>query len=214
MINKKTTVIAGMVVILSFCAIAQAQSYAEGHFYIGGMFNLYNPREEFGWISSAASFGAGPGITMGLNLTSHICFPDVSADMITHLSKGYRSYNDCIISKQLHIYNIMMGAKYKFGHWRIEPYLRGGVLFQDLRHQTKFNFVDPTATDVTVTDFYWGFAPYIGGGVNYYISPKYYLAIETLYSSGTGSYKSAYEDYHTIRLGGNHINFALGWIPF
>jgi hypothetical protein len=215
MINKKAVVFAGIILVLFSCALAQAQSYGKGHFYIGGMLNLYNPREELDWLfPTELGYGMGPGITLGLNLTSNISFPDISADMITHLAKDYWTFHDCIVSNQLRIYNVMLGGKYKFGHWRIEPYLRGGVLFQDLRYQEKFNFSDPAFTDTTITNFYWGFAPYIGGGVNYYISPKLYLAIETLYSSGTGSYKSAYEDYHTIRLGGNHINFTLGWLPF
>ena len=215
MINKKAIVFAGIILALLFCTLAQAQSYGKGHFYIGGLLNLYNPREEFIiWTyPTPLGYGMGPGITLGLNLTSNISFPDISADMITHLGKesgyGYFTYTE-----KRRIYNVMLGGKYKFGHWRIEPYLRGGVLFQDIRRQEKYDFSDPTVADVTETNFYWGFAPYIGGGVNYYISPKFYLAIETLYSSGTGSSKSAYEDYHTIRLGGNHINFALGWLPF
>jgi hypothetical protein len=215
MINKKAIFIGSIILVLFFCALAQAQPYGKSYFYIGGMLNLYNPREvfAFGTYPTPLGFGMGPGITLGINLTSNISFPDVSADMITHLGKE-RNYSDLTYSEKLRIFNVMLGAKYKFGHWRIEPYLRGGMLFQDIRYQEKYDFVDPTAGDVTETDFYWGFAPYIGGGVNYYISPKYYLAIETLYSSGTGSYKSAYHDYHTIRLGGNHINFTLGWLPF
>jgi len=198
-----------------------AQSYGEGFFYIGGMLDIYNPREAFHIHTveapSQAENGVGPGIVMGLNLTSYLSFPEISADTVSYSSRYHTSswhYGEFDFNSRLRIYNIMLGAKYKFGHWRIEPYLRGGMLFQDIRYEEKYNFRDPFVNDSTQTNFSWGLAPYIGGGLNYYLSPKFYLAFETLYSSGTGGYKSPYEDYHTIRLGGNHINFTLGWLPF
>jgi len=198
-----------------------AQSYGEGFFYIGGMLDIYNPREVFRIDTLEASihaeYGIGPGIIMGLNLTSYLSFPEISADTVSYSSRYHSSwgpYGEHDFNSRLRIYNIMLGAKYKFGHWRIEPYLRGGLLFQEIRYEEKYNYRDPFVYDSTRTDFSWGLAPYIGGGVNYYISPRFYLAFETLYSSGTGGYKSPYENYHTIRLGGNHINFTLGWLPF
>lgn len=223
MFAKKQTIIhcALLPILLMTCATAYALSYSEGYFYIGGMLNLYNPRESF-FIGSyfgynpEAGTGMGPGINMGLNLTSHLSFPDISVDMITQRYKHHYqlSSGDCTASRELRIYNIMLGGKYKFGYWRVEPYVRGGILFQDIRMQEKRDYYDPEVDDSTETGFYWGFAPYIGGGISYYITPKIYMSIETLYSNGTGSYKSPYEEYHTIRIGGNHINFTMGVLPF
>jgi hypothetical protein len=208
-------------ILLLTASAVLAQSFGEGHFYIGGMLDIYNPRERFHLPSSYSYIylqnGMGPGIIMGLNLTSYLSFPEISADIISYCSKYHGDdlhYGEFDFSGQYRMCNVMLGAKYKFGHWRIEPYLRGGVLFQDIRYKEKHSYRDPFINDSTVTNFYWGFAPYIGGGVNYYISPRFYLALETLYSSGTGSSKSPYDAYHTLRLGGNHINFTLGCLPF
>ncbi len=224
MFAKKQTIIrcALLPILLMTCATAFALSYSDGYFYVGSMLNLYNPRESFeirfGYSDSMdVATGMGPGINMGLNLTSHLSFPDISADVIMHMLKG-RTWiypeGDVDFSKQMRIYNIMLGGKYRFGHWRIEPYVRAGILFQDIRLQEKVSPLNPDFNDHAKTEFYWGFAPYIGGGISYYITPKIYMSIETLYSNGTGSYKSPYEEYHTIRIGGNHINFAFGVLPF
>lgn len=224
MFAKKQTIIhcALLPILLMTCATAYALSYGDGYFYVGAMLNLYNPRESFYlgeyyyYDYTEVGTGMGPGINMGLNLTSHLSFPDISVDMITHRYKHHNQWpwGAYTASSELRIYNIMLGGKYKFGYWRVEPYVRGGILFQDIRMQEKRDYYDPEVDDSTETGFYWGFAPYIGGGISYYITPKIYMSIETLYSNGTGSYKSPYEEYHTIRIGGNHINFTMGVLPF
>jgi|GEM_PF-2715127 len=199
------------------------QSFGEGFFYVGATLNLYNPRESF-YIGDHHSYdpievaiGMGPGLNLGLNLTSHLSFPDISMGMTSYLYKEPGDvwyYGDSIASYELRIYNIMLGGKYKFGHWRVEPYVRAGLLFQDIRLQEKILFGVPYLDDLYSTNFYWGFAPYMGGGASYYITPRIYMSLDALYSFGTGSTKSPYEDYHTIRTGGNHINFAFGVLPF
>ncbi len=224
MFAKKQTIIhcALLPILLMTCATAFALSYGDGYFYVGGMLNLYNPREAF-YLGEyyyydyfEVATGMGPGLNMGLNLTSHLSFPDISADMIIHnLKYPYRGYMEHFDAQmELRIYNIMFGVKYKFGYWRVEPYVRGGILFQDIRLKESIDYVDSDEYNYTETSFYWGFAPYIGGGISYYITPRIYMSVETLYSNGTGSYKSVYEEYHTIRIGGNHINFTMGFMPF
>ena len=97
MFAKKQTIIhcALLPILLTTCATAFALSYGDGYFYVGGMLNLYNPRESFYlgdyyyYDHFEVATGMGPWINMGLNLTSHLSFSDISLDMITHDSKHH-----------------------------------------------------------------------------------------------------------------------------
>lgn len=184
-------------------------AYGDGFFYIGGSVDAFNPRQESIYIDEGFPFGFG--LHFGLNITSHLSFPDISGKYF-RLTDKYESsyYSGRIYIDQIQYIFANLGLKYRFGDYRLQPFVRLGLTYENVRN--KDIIIYEYGDEYSETDFAWGFAPYMGAGLSYYPTDSLSLDLGLTYTHGRGSIKT--EEYGTFPLGGTTITSSLTMYPF
>lgn len=196
-------------------------AYGDGLFYIGGSLDLYNPRQDIShWIYSYDrvmnnGFNYGFGVNFGLNLIDNLSLPDISCKYfrINHNIYEDEDFEE-MLKFQLQYVIVRIGVKYGFENYRIKPYARVGISYENIRFKYSDYEHDEDYNYYVINEiiFFAGVSPYFGAGLSYFINDKASMDLELIYTHGRGTDNT--EECNTFPLGGTTISSSLTFYPF
>jgi opacity protein-like surface antigen len=207
------------VLVMLFLLISLSNIIALGDslFYIGGSLDAFNAKQneipvgyDYTYLNDGFQFGFG--LNFGINLTDSISFPDITGKIFRMTYKEEYWGGNAEEREQLQYILTGIGMKYRVSDYRLQPFFRVGVFYENIRFKEIRDYYDEDRDDIEITDFVWGFAPYIGAGLSYYINDDMALGLELVYSNGRGTFKTG--EHETYSLGGTDISSSFTWYPF